>query len=124
MPRSAAQIRREAMLEAIGWLEYRAAVCLKTEREWAADHGETSRGAATERAARMELELAIREIAAIAGLPARSKLLRANAEKRRAFIAENGPAKPWALTRDEQRHLMTALRASTKHVADILDATP
>lgn len=43
------------------------------EAEWGEKYGETSRGAATERAARMELELVKREIGSFANTPRRSR---------------------------------------------------
>lgn len=96
--RSAAQIRREAMLEAISWLEYRAAVCRETEQEWTEKHGEGHRCVATERSSRMELELAIREIARIAGMPLRSKERQREVEKRRAYVLARGPVRAFDLT--------------------------
>lgn len=85
---SAAKSRRTALLEALAWLEYRAEVCRQTEEEWAEKHGTDSRGCATERAARHELELAISAIAGIANTRRNDKALRQQVAEREAFVRE------------------------------------
>ncbi len=94
-----ASARRLAFLEAIAFLEYRAAVCRKTEADWAEKNGAGSRGCATERAARFELEHAIREIARIGNMRRTSREYRNAVAERAAFVAAQ-TASPAALQGD------------------------
>lgn len=80
--------RKAALEEALDWLEYRIEVCRKTEREWAAKYGEGHVGCAIERAARHELELAVREIAHLGGLRRDSREYRQGVASRSAFVIE------------------------------------
>ena len=65
--------RRKALLEAIDYLHYRIAICLEAEDRWSAEKGHDPISAATERSARMELELAVCKIGDLAILPFRSR---------------------------------------------------
>ena len=91
---TAGQRRRAAMLEALAYLDSRVEVCRKTETEWANKYGHAHVGCATERAARQELELAIKEIARMANARRNARSLRAEVAERERFIAERRAATP------------------------------
>lgn len=79
--------RREALLEAIGWLKYRATICREAEDRYSVENGYEPISSATERSARQELELAIREIAKLGTMNRRSREYREAAASRAAYMA-------------------------------------
>ena len=93
-------LRRVALLEALGYLEYRIAVCRDAEEKFSVANGYEPISSATERSARMELELAVKEIAKLGTMQKRSRAYRALTEERANYIREHRKPKP-ALNREE-----------------------
>ena len=98
-----ANLRRRAILEALDYLEYRIAVCRDAEEYFSVANGHQPISSATERAARHELELAVKEIAKLATMQRRSRAYREITAERARYVAENRAAGRAALKEQETR---------------------